>query len=101
MTCIQCRSRVAADPDGTLCEACRVDELRRLIENQRQRTRAEFRSLPPSLCFLLSVMVETGWPERAVTGAQHALARPEKAIPAVFAHVVETDGEQQVSPPGV
>ena len=101
MTCIACRDEPVVAPDGTLCESCRGAELARLIERRyaelagllrRRRLclpSAARRELPPPLYFLLNVMVEAGWSERAVTSAQHSLMRPETAIPAVFAHLVE------------
>ena len=88
MTCAACRDEPVAHPDATLCESCRYAELVGLI--QRRRLVAQ-RGLPPSLCFLLNVLAEAGWPERAVTSAQHALMRPETAVPAVFAHLMEAD----------
>ena len=89
MTCVQCRNRPVADPDGVLCESCRVEELVSLARRRRELIGAEFGDLSPALCFLLNVMVDSGWSERAVTGAQRALSRPEAPVPAVFAHLVE------------
>ena len=86
MTCAACRDAPVTSPDATLCESCRYAELVGSI--QRRRLVAQ-RRLPPSICFLLNVMAEAGWPERAVTSAQHALMRPETAAPAVFAHLVD------------
>ena len=88
MTCAACRDEPVTAPGATLCESCRYAELVGIIQRRRLVARRE---LPASLCFLLNVMAEAGWPERAVTSAQHALMRPETAVPAVFAHLVEAD----------
>ena len=86
MSCLLC-TRPVADLDALLCESCRVADYKRMIERQRRREAERRASLPPDVCFLLNVMVGAGWSERAVTGAQHALSRPEPAVPAAFAHL--------------
>ena len=88
MTCVSC-GRYAADPGNSLCQSCLLEEFASLVERRRDLRRAEFADMPPDLCFLLNVMVDAGWSERAVTAAQHALSQPEEAIPAVFAHLAE------------
>ena len=89
MTCFTCGSRPSADPDGVLCMSCLVEELASLARRREELFREELRNTPPALCFLLNVMVDRGWPERAVSAAQHALSRPEPAVPAVFADLAE------------
>ena len=93
MSCLLCTNAVAR-PDDTLCDRCRAAEYRRMVARARRREEEWRARLPtdmPALCFLLNVMVDSDWSERAVTGAQHVLARPEAPVPAVFAHLVEVD----------
>ena len=90
MTCAACRNEPVTAPDATLCESCRYAELVGLLRRRRLcLPSAARRDLPPPLYFLLNVMVEAGWSEWAVMSAQRSLMRPETAIPAVFAHLME------------
>ena len=86
MTCCLCHVYGTDHPDSSWCRRCRLQEIERSIRARRARERA---NLPPFLCFLADTMVEAGWSARSVTAAQHALGRPETAVPAVFAHLVE------------
>ena len=96
MTCCLCRKQRTTSTDATLCESCRFAELERLEISKHDREKAlqlqqqrveQLRGLAPSLFFVLKLMVEAGWSERAVSAARRSLTKPEQPIPAAFAYL--------------
>ena len=86
VTCIHCRE-YGTESDNVLCARCLAAEYAQALHAAREAAAA---NLPPSLCFLINVAVEdVGMTGPRATGLQRAMATPEPAIPAAFAHLVE------------